>query len=263
MSIAAGRNRDFNGVYMHRQIYYAVTDSTNERLKALADEAENGLVAVAGEQTAGKGRIGRKWQSQPGQGAWFSVLLKDERLNAQNVPGVVFVCALAAARSLNRLCQESGFAIKWPNDIVHGGKKICGILCESGMSGDALQYAVAGIGINLKAESFGSELPWAASVRSETGFDLDADAVIGAFLNEFDIAMEQMYNYRLSGILDRIRPLSATLGRMVRAENGENSFTGTAEDFGPDGSLIIRDLDGIQHTVHAGDVSVRGVMGYV
>ena len=248
---------------MHRKIYYKITDSTNERLKALADKAENGLVTVAGEQTAGKGRLGRKWVSEPGQGAWFSVLIKDKRLNVQNAQGVVFVCALAAAKVLNRLTERNDFRIKWPNDIVHGGKKIVGILCESGMDASELRYAIAGIGINLKAETFDETLPWAASVKSETGIDLKASVVIETFLEGFDIGMERLYNCGLGSVLNDIRPLSATLGRKVYAQTGNSCFAGIAEDFGEDGSLFIRDERNELHTVRAGDVSVRGVMGYV
>ena len=246
---------------MHRIIHFESIDSTNEYLKTVATEAEDGLVAVADEQTMGKGRMGRQWISQKGQGAWFSLLVKRDGINKENVSGLVFVCALAAARSLSRLTGNRDILIKWPNDIVLHGKKLAGILCESGFSGEEIRFSVCGIGINLTGEHFPSELPWAGSVLSETGVCLSAGSVIHAFLEEYDAALELMLKGGVQAVLDEIKYMSATLGRTVEATLPDGKLLGKAVSFAPDGALIIKTANGLVK-VNAGDVSVRGIMGY-
>ncbi len=246
---------------MHEIVRLETVGSTNEYLKSLAKTARGGLVALAEEQTGGKGRLGRSWLSLKGQGAWFSVLVKDGRLCAENAAGLVFVCALACAKSLRRLCASNDILVKWPNDIVLHGKKLCGILCESGFDGEKLCYSICGIGINLLSEHFPGELPWATSVLAETGLKLDPLSVTEAFLAEFDILSEKLYNIGLAEILDELRPVSATLGKTVCASGPDGTVTGLASDFAPDGALLIRTREGVQR-VNVGDVSVRGVMGY-
>lgn len=247
---------------MHRIIYYERTDSTNRRLKLLAPEAENGLTIIADEQTDGRGRLDRKWLSGPGEGAWFSVLVKDSRLSGENAAGMVFVCALAAARALRKLTGREEILVKWPNDIVMNGKKLAGILCESGFEGNRPAWIVCGIGINLCQTSFDPSIPWAGSVLSETGLRIDRNETVHAFLEEFDIAIRQYLESGPASVLKELEPLSATLGRRVRAQGEQMTVSGTAVGFAEDGSLLIDTGHGLE-TVRVGDVSVRGIMGYV
>ena len=246
----------------HTIIYYKTVDSTNLRLKEMAHGAPDGTVVLAGAQTAGRGRLGRTWDSRPDGGAYFSVLVKDARVTEGNVSALVFVCALACARALRRLTSAPDIQIKWPNDIVLHGKKLAGILCESGFENGLPAWTVCGIGINLTQESFPPDIPWAASIRSETGCVLSARETAEAVLDEFDKAKETLFNAGCAALLEEIKPLSATLGRQVRAEASGARIEGRALDFAPDGSLIVRAGDGM-HVLRAGEVSVRGVMGYV
>ena len=238
------------------------TDSTNAYVKRLADEKENGYTALARLQTAGRGRFNRKWLSGRDEGACFSVLVKDSRLSAETAPPMVFVCALAAARALTKLTGCGDIRIKWPNDLVLHGKKLCGILCESAFAGDRIAWTVCGIGINLTQTAFPADLPHASSVKKETGVTLTPVQTVNAFLEEFDLLTEVLFTRGLQPVLDEIVPLSATLGQTVRAENGEISVTGQAVRFEQDGSLVVA-ANGEEQRVRVGDVSVRGIMGYV
>lgn len=245
---------------MHQILRYESTDSTNLRLKELADGADNGLVALAAEQTLGRGRLSRSWLSRKGEGAWFSILVKDARLTNENAAGLVFVCAMAGARSLKRL-SGADVGIKWPNDLVRNGKKLAGILCESGFEGQRLKWTVCGVGINLTTLVFPGELPWAGSVLSETGVALEADVVVDAFLEEFDSALETLLTEGLAAVISAVKPLSATLGRRVMAEYEGGTVSGEAIDLLPDGALLLKTEDALV-PLRVGDVSVRGLMGY-
>ncbi len=248
------------GKEMHRIIFYDQTDSTNLRLRELADTLESGTVAIAGSQTAGRGRMGRHWLSRKGEGAWFSILLKDTRIDSDNVGGLVFVCALAGAETIRAL-SGADVRIKWPNDPVVDGKKICGILCESEFEGNTLKYSICGIGINLNGTEFPPELPWATSVRMSTGVTLGTEDVISGFLDRFDHYSETLCSGCISQITDRVRTISATLGQKVRAQNEMTEFVGTAVDLTDDGALIV-EADGTRHILRSGEISVRGIMGY-
>ena len=238
-------------------------DSTNLELRRMvSDGAPHGTVVAAREQTAGRGRFDRKWLSRPGLGAWFSLLIRpEERIPAEKAPGLVFLAALAMANTLNTE-TNGGITIKWPNDLIAGGKKVAGILCEMNASESMLSWAILGIGVNLLGTDFPPDLPWAASVESQFSLQLKPNDVIIHFLKAFD----ELYPiWLLSGIqpiLDAIVPISATLGREVSASfsSGE-SLTGTAKRFTEDGSLVV-ERKGQEHILRAGDVSVRGVMGY-
>ena len=246
---------------MHKIIHLSSVDSTNEYLKRISASAQSGLTVWADEQTMGKGRLNRHWVSEKGDGAWFSLIVKDSRLTPETATSLVFVCALAAAQSLMSLSANHDICIKWPNDLVLHGKKLVGILCESGFDGEKLSYIICGIGINLNAKHFPSELPWATSLYLETGKRLEAETVIEAFLKEFDALLEMLLTKGLNSILERIKPLSATIGRTVCAVKGEEKLVGQAVDFDERGALVIENEDG-RHFIEVGDVSVRGVMGY-
>lgn len=236
-------------------------DSTNLEIKRLSDSLSGGSVVLADSQTAGRGRMQRAWLSRSGAGAWFSLLVRPERrLEAEKTTGLVFVAALSMARALYRL-TGAGFKIKWPNDIVLNGKKLCGIMCEMRTRGSCLDYAVLGIGVNLAAGSFPEDLPYASSVENETGLCITNIEAVKAFLDEFDQDYEVWEREGLAPALEAIRPFSATLGSEVIAYAPEGNMRGRATDFAPDGALIIENEKG-QFAVRYGDVSVRGVMGY-
>lgn len=232
----------------HTIICLDEVDSTNNVIKQMAEEgAPDGLVVRAELQTAGRGRLERRWVAEKGENATFSILIR------KGVDGLVFRAALAAARAVKALTGADTL-VKWPNDIVLNGKKIAGILCECAMSEGEIEYMVVGVGVNLNTQHYPADLPYAGSVLMETGIRLSADAFVNEFLSHFDESLD----LTLETVLSEISRISATLGRRVRA----GDVTGIAEHFEPDGSLVIHSEKGY-HTIVVGDVSVRGLYGYV
>ena len=249
----------------HAAFLYTQTDSTNTRLKRLAMfGAAHGTLAVAETQTAGRGRFDRKWLSRPGMGAWFSMLVRpdENELSAEKTPGLVFVAALAMAEALNAAAPDS-VRVKWPNDLVIHGKKICGIMCEMNAANGFLSWAVVGIGVNLIGRDFPPELPWAGSFESETDVRLAPTDVISAFVKRFDDWYLTWKTHGLSPVLSALSGISATLSKRVRVTDADGRQTeGTALRFAENGALVV-DVDGKERTFLAGDVSVRGMMDYV
>lgn len=254
----------------------ARVDSTNDFLKRLAGSLPDGAAAVARVQTAGRGRQGNRWASAEGRTAEFSVLLKSPR--EASAPPLTMLCALAVCRALDALAppvpDASGqdaseseasrepFCIKWPNDIVCAGKKVCGILCEARLA-PGLSATVCGIGVNLSqpAEFFGAAgLPWGASVRMLRGAAPSAAQVVAGVLNELEPLLE-LEEKDAPDFFAAYARRCVTLGRQVRVRTPSGELTGVAEALGLDGSLLLR--RGSELTpVFAGDVSVRGLMGY-
>jgi len=247
----------------HKVIHYSVTDSTNLRLKALANEdGPNGTCVISDEQTAGRGRMDRKWLSRKGAGAWFSCLVKPDSktVYACRASDLVFIAALSVNRALKNFSANT--LIKWPNDLVLNGKKVCGIMCEMASDEQFLKWAVLGVGVNLTGSEFPSDLPWAASIESETGIKIEPLVFLKAFLEEFDFLIRLWKKEGLSPILSEISKVSATLGREIKAILTDSVISGKAVRFSEDGALIILTETG-EKTLVAGDVSVRGIMGYV
>jgi BirA family biotin operon repressor/biotin-[acetyl-CoA-carboxylase] ligase len=236
-------------------LYFDAVDSTNARAKALALSGHGECVIWAGEQRAGRGRMGRAWASPPGEGLWQTQLLRPEGLRAELAGGAVFVAALAMAEALD------GFAdvgIKWPNDLVLNGRKLSGMLAEAGLEGGACRWLALGVGVNLLQQEFPDDLPHATSLFVETGLRVAPEALLHLYLARFAPRYDQWRRAGLEPILDAIRPRSATLGRRVLANGRE----GEAIDFREDGALLFRGADGDEALV-AGDVSVRGLCGYL
>ena len=244
---------------------YASIDSTNEACKrAAAEGASEGWLAAAGEQTAGKGRRGRTWISPKGGAVYFSFLLKP-RCPAENAYALTLVMGLSAAQAVNRLTPlEAG--IKWPNDIVIGGRKVCGILTEASVTERGLEYAVIGTGINVNNTSFAPEI---ADRATSLGMELG-----GRHVPEAGITCEVLRcfheNYRLfletndlSALMETYNAMLVSRGREVRVEDPLGPFTGTASGIDRTGCLLVTAEDGSVRRVASGEVSVRGIGGYI
>lgn len=244
-------------------LWFDSLPSTNDFLKSAAEELPNGSVAVAAEQTAGRGRRGNVWFSPKGQLA-ISILLKD-RLSL-SMPPVTLICGLAVAKALQRLYGD-GFFIKWPNDIVCKNKKVCGILCEAKLSKEGT-YTVCGVGVNLTQdpEYFAAAgVPYGASIGMLTGKAPQIPQVAAAILNSF----EQIYSAVLqpsekanSAFFEEYCKNCITLGKEIKAVTPGGEIRGVAKAVNGDGSLRV--LCGEKTlTLFASEVSVRGVMGYI
>lgn len=247
-------------------IYLDSVDSTNIYAKKLADEAfRDGTVVVSEEQTAGKGRLGRNWVSPKGKGIWMSIMLKPDLLPS-DAPKLTIVAAYAVSRALWG-CFHVDARIKWPNDIVAGGRKLCGILTEMSAEADEIKSVIIGIGINanLEQEDFGSGVEdTATSIRLETGSTVFRKLAAAAVLNEFERAYEVFTaSGSINPFLDEYKGRSAVLGKEVRVISKKEEIIGLAVDISEEGHLVIKLGNGALKEIMSGEVSVRGLYGYI
>ena len=234
--------------------YRAVLGSTQDLARQLAQAgALEGTVVLAGRQTAGRGRLGRSFISPRG-GLYFTVVLRPALQHLRPLP---IVAALAVARGLERVAGLRT-ALKWPNDVLVGGRKICGILLESELMGQAVNYVLLGIGVNMNADmsAYPEIAAIATSAAAEAGREVSREALAAAVLDE----LEGLYLAVQAGqgVQDEWRVRLETLGRQVRVTCGQTVEKGLAEDVDGDGSLILRRPDGSRVTIAAGDVTLRG-----
>ncbi len=241
--------------------YLAETDSTNVQVKQMAIAgAPGGSLCVAECQTAGKGRLGRQWISPAGQGLWISLLLRPH-LTPSHAPLITLCTAMAMSRAVQEV-TGADCAIKWPNDLVHNGKKICGILLEMGADPDAIEYVVVGTGLNVKKGAYPPELAERAIAIEEFAPVPKRRDLIVHYLTAMEALMDKLEEGGFEAIMDTYRANSCTLGSRVHV-SGSVDFVGVAESIDETGALLVRDDEGQLRRVLSGDVSVRGVMGYV
>ena len=250
-------------------IYREEIPSTNTLLKELARAgAPAGSVAVCDFQSAGRGRLQRVWQAAAGETLPVSLLLKP-RLTPEQIPLCTLGAAVAAAQAIEQVCPELKAGIKWPNDVVIGGRKCVGILCEGAFDPEGRLCVIMGVGFNGNQRVFPPEL--AASATSlfleKQRQDPDAAPVIlrellTAFLEAAEKAADRLEEGGLPAILPEYRARSVTIGSAVRVIAPTEEYIGQAEGMDASGSLLVRDGSGVLRTVVCGDVSVRGLMGY-
>ena len=246
---------------IHSQI-----DSTNKRAKECAfDGAPEGMLILADEQTQGKGRLNRSWISPPGTGIWFSLILRPP-IPPVDAPKITAMAGAAVVKAIERVTGLAA-GIKWPNDIVLGGKKVCGILTEINADLDLIHYVVVGIGlnVNMRPEDFPDEIrPIATSLRIEKGTVVNRNQMIQAILESMEeIYLEYIKDRDFRRVLEICKSRSVILGKQVRVLGLNEEFRGTAVDLDDDGSLLVKKDDGQVCKVLSGDVSVRGVHSYV
>ncbi len=235
---------------------YPETDSTNNRAKA-EYASPDGSLFIAEIQTGGKGRLGRGWEAPAGVGIWMSILLKPD-LSPSDVSQITLIAGLAVCRAIG-----CGAKIKWPNDIVIGSKKVCGILTEMSAEMERVNYVVCGIGINVNIESFDRELAKkATSLLIESGIKYDRPEIIRRVLTEFELLYSDFLKNGLKNILPEYKRLCVTLNREVQVIYKHETIIAAAVDISEEGSLIV-EKDGRKITVNSGEVSVRGIYGYI
>ena len=244
--------------------YYDVTDSTNTRAKELGEgDAPHGTLCVADQQNAGRGRRGRSWESPSGCGIFMTLLLKPD-MNPNNASMLTLVTALAVSRALTEITGEKSL-IKWPNDIVMNGKKIVGILTEMSAQFDYINHIVVGIGINVHNESFPEEIAhMASSMMLETGGQRYHRALIIAKIMEY---FEEYYDIfmkteDLSALVNEYNSRLVNLHNKVRVLDPKDPFEGKAMGITKRGELVV-DTWASRKLVSSGEVSVRGIYGYV
>lgn len=236
-------------------------DSTNRYARMLAAQgAPHGTLVLARQQTAGRGRRGRNWISPAGEGIFMSLIVRPGTA-VESAGGLSLQAALAAARAIARTGGIDA-RIKWPNDIVCGGRKVCGMLLEMDTDGQGLQDVVIGVGINVHQTEFPEEIMHtASSLDLLSGRRTDSEALTEAFLEEFEAAYALARSDH-EAFMRAYCGLSATLGQRVQVIAAGETYTGTAENVTDSGTLLVRREDGVLREVLAADVSVRGLMGY-
>lgn len=236
------------------------TTSTNDVIEKLArDGVKEGVVVMAESQTKGRGRLGRKWLSPTRKGLWFSVLLRPA-LRPQEATQLTVASATALRRAI---ASSTGLKpeIKWPNDILIGGRKVAGILTELNAEVDRVKYVILGIGVdvNLNAGDFPSELrKTATSLKVELGKPVSRAELAVAILRELDADYERVCDGGFAALADEWEAHCTTIGHDVVIRTGERQIRGRAESLGEDGALLLRTGHGHLERINGGDVTLAG-----
>lgn len=238
--------------------------STNLVAKDMARAgAPHGSLAVCDDQTAGRGRLQRQWETPAGLALTQSMVLRP-RLRPEQAQLITLAAAVASAKAIEDVCPELRVGIKWPNDGVIGDKKCVGVLCEMALDGARLAYVIPGVGINVNQPAFGGELSdKATSLLIETGRKVDRWAVLRAYLARMEEAVDAVEAHGLPGILEEYVSRSVTIGRDVRVIAPDEEYVAKAHGIDETGALLATDEKGQERRVLCADVSVRGLMGYV
>ncbi len=268
LSLSELKSRISNEWLGNEIYYYEETGSTNADAKRLAEEgASHGSVVVADKQNAGRGRRGRIWQSPAGKDLYFSILLKPD-FAPDKAAGLTLVMALAVARAVEEHCGIRA-EIKWPNDVVVNGKKVCGILTEMNVETDYIQYVVIGVGINVNRTNRPEEIPAelqgvATSLLLEGGETVARAGLLQEVLRAFEHDYEKYVQcLNLELLLEEYNARLVNRGRQVRVLDPKGEWEGIARGINASGELLVERADGAVVKVYAGEVSVRGIYGYV
>lgn len=250
--------------------YQESCGSTNQSLKAAAGVLPTGTLMVTDDQTEGKGRSGRTWWSEPGRDLTFSALLRPS-LSAEEAPLLSLAAALAVAEMLEGLTGLQGrVRVKWPNDVLVGDRKVCGILLESSLSGAELEWVVAGVGLNVNSDPAthlaglepSEKRAWAgkptpSSLLVETGHEVARGRLLADLIPHLSPIVA---NIRTPDFLSRLRARDALLGRRVRVfagpPDGALLVAGTAVGLGSKGELLVRGERGETASMVAGEVTL-------
>ena len=238
-------------------------DSTNEWCKRLSKEdAVHGTLAVAEFQSAGKGRLGRRWVVPEGNSIMMSILLRPD-FEPRFASMLTLVMGLSVAQAVKELGVD--VSIKWPNDVVVSRKKICGILTEMGLEKGRIREVVIGDGINVNLEEFPDELKdKATSLYLETGKKYDRNRLISLIMEKFERNYEKFTETcDLSPLIDDYNVMLANRNQPVRILDKINPYEGIAIGIDREGELLVKVADGEIRKVCSGEVSVRGLYSYV
>lgn len=245
-------------------IFYEETGSTNVEAKQLAEQgAVHGTLVVADSQSGGKGRRGRNWHSPKGSAIAMSMILKPE-LEPDKASMLTLVQAMAVAKTLEEMCGCKP-QIKWPNDILINEKKVCGILTEMNLNKAEIASIIIGCGVNVNQENFSEEISAiATSLRIETGQMFYRAELIGCICRYFEKYFEDFMTVKdLSGMVEEYNNYLISKGRSVKVLDPKEEFQGEALGINARGELLVKKVSGEIVNVYAGEVSVRGIYGYV
>lgn len=230
------------------------TDSTNRDAVALAvGGAPEGTVVMSAAQRAGRGRTGRVWVSPPG-GVYVSLVLRP-RMALQAAPLVTLMTAVAAAEAIASVAGVQP-QVKWPNDLLLSGRKICGNLTEVGTVADTVDWVVTGVGINVTTprEELDKVGPHATSLSVETGRPVSRALIARAFLERAEHWYETMREGDTSAVIMRWKELADIVGHRIAVRSAAGVIEGRVADITPEGLLCMVDDAGAEHRLYAGDV---------
>jgi BirA family transcriptional regulator, biotin operon repressor / biotin---[acetyl-CoA-carboxylase] ligase len=236
-------------------VFFTETDSTNTRAKALAASgAPEGTLVIAECQTGGRGRKGRTWFSPRGEGIYLSVILRP-CISPVQAPSMTLIAGIAAAEMLAEEFPGLDVHIKWPNDILAGRRKVAGILTEISADMDEVAFVVSGVGLNVNARVFPSDIrDIATSIALETGASADRAHLVRRFLESYERWYRVFLAQGTGPVLDRWKSLSRTLGNRVVVDGPGGRIEGIARDVDRQGGLMVEDDEGLLHPVFSGDV---------
>ena len=232
--------------------YYDSTGSTNDRAYELAEGGEpEGTIVIAESQTRGKGRMGRKWISPKASGIYMSIILRPD-VETDEIPAVTIIAAVSIIRAIIKACGVDT-RMKWPNDILIGDKKVCGILTEIKAQPDAVEFLVLGIGVNVNTPR-GKLPPEGTSLKIECGYNVSRLDLARNILAEFERYYLKFNEEGFPALRDECMEYSLTLGKRVKVSEHHRSIEGVAVDIDEKGALIVKDDNGDLKRVFSGDV---------
>ena len=252
------------GEWLGKRIVYSDSiPSTNDEAKSLAKEgAQHGTIVVADEQTGGKGRMGKGFYCPPGVGLWFSYILRPDIAPA-DASMLTIVKGLAVREVLAECCGETNqVSIKWPNDIVCDGRKLCGILTEMSATADRIEYVVIGTGINVLNEGFKDDLK---ELAVSVGMLSEKVPERARILEKINAAFEKRYEiflrtHDLRSLKDEYNSFMAGRDEEIRASGKKGELRGKARGIDDRGRLIVETADE-KRLLESGEISIRGIYG--
>lgn len=251
-------NTEFIG---HNIIHFETIDSTNDYAKKISNEEKEGTVVISEEQTKGKGRLGRQWHSKSHEGIWMSIILKP-KIMPYEAPFITLIAGASIVKTFNNLGVKT--LIKWPNDIILNGKKISGILTELSAEIERVNHIVLGMGINVKTMEFSQEICDIATSLYKEGYKVSRVDIVRNILDEFEkLYLDYVNNNSKDETLNICRQYSAIIGEDIYILNGEYKEQVKCLDINEDGNLIVEKHDKTIREIMSGEVSIRGVKGYV
>lgn len=242
-------------------IHLETVDSTNDYLKKINNQVEDGTVVISDEQTKGKGRLGRKWQSKSREGIWMSIILKPEII-PYKAPFITLIAGASIVKALNNLQVPA--KIKWPNDIIINNKKVSGILTELSADIEKTNYIIVGIGINVNNSEFDRDLKEKATSLYKEHYKLSKVDIVTEILHE----LEKLYKDYIDRdckeeTLKICKEYSAIINKDVYIVKENEKELVRCVDINKEGNLIVRDSNNKLKEIISGEVSIRGVKGYV
>lgn len=252
-----------SGNMEYKIYYYDKLESTNDKAKELADKLEEGNIILAKEQTKGKGRLGKRWYSTKGKSISMSMILRP-KIKAKDIEKITLITSVAINMALKDIGIES--QIKWPNDIVIGNKKVCGILTEINVNFSKINYVIVGIGINVNQnpEDIPKEiLHKSTSLKIIGNKNIDKKIVLQNILNRFkEYYMPFKSNGNINKVIELSKKHSVVIGKKVLVIQGRNKRKAKAIDINNKGELILEFPEGVEK-INSGEISLRGIEGYI